>query len=132
VSNEQYLFVSYPLAGLVTLALAWVTFLYLRKSFVSTVDYFAPGHLAQILRRLFRPGLMMMALAGFLSVSYMHSCSGPSTYEGIVANRSLLVSRTYEQVAASFQYLIFALIGWAVLLAIVLCLARIRGGAPSR
>lgn len=129
MSNERYLIVSYALVGLASLGLGWATYRFLRGPFAGTIERLAGNQLPRILHRLFAPGIVLAALAGFLSVSY-RGCAGPTKYADIIANRAYLVQKNYEQVATSFEYLAYALLGWALLLTIALCLARRPASSP--
>lgn len=124
MTNEQYLFVSYSLVSLAAVGLSWASFQFLKGPFLGALGQPALAALRRILSRFLRPGFMMIGLAGFASVSY-RSCMGPKTYVDIIAERSYLVFRTHEQLTAIFEYLSYAVVAWAILLTLALCLARI-------
>ena len=125
MTNEQYLFVSYALVGLVTLGLGWATGRYLRGGLAGTPERLRSTHLAPLLRRVFSPSFALLALAGFFSVSY-RGCQSSTTYQEIIADRSRLVDTNYAQLGASVEYLSYGLLGWTLILVIGWCLSGKR------
>ena len=130
MSNAQYLFLSYLLVSLAAVGLSWVSFQFLKGPFLEALGEPAMAPLRRILGRFLRPGLIMIGLAGFASVSY-RSCMGPKTYVDIIAERSYLVFKTHEQLTAIFEYLSYAVVAWATLLALALCIARNSDDVPQ-
>jgi hypothetical protein len=111
MSNEQYLIVSYFLVGALAIVIAVAVYAYLRRPLAGLARAFPSRHLASVLKKLFPVGLVLPALAGFLSVSYQ-SCQ--QSYESIIADRSYLVGKNQEQLSAICSFLMLAVLGWGI------------------
>lgn len=122
MSNEQYLIVSYFGVGLLSIVLAAVVYLWLRKPFVGAAEGLAEPHLARQLRRLFSPTLLLFALAGFLSVSFYGCPKRP--YEKIVSDRDYLIMKNQEQVSESLFYLAIAVMAWVFIITLAFAVVR--------
>jgi cobalamin biosynthesis protein CobD/CbiB len=120
MSNEQYLIVTYFGFGLLSIVLGTAVSLWLRKPFVGTAEGVANLHLVRQLRRMFSPGIILSALAGFLSVSY--GC--PPNYEKIVADRDFMIMKNHEQVAECLFYLTIAVMAWVFIITLAIALVR--------
>jgi len=129
MTNEQYLIVSYFVVAAACLALGLATHAFLRRSFGALASAAPGGRLARVLGRLFRLGIVLPAMAGFLSVSF-RSCD-VRTYSGIVANRSYLVSKNLEQLGACLSYVVIALLVWGLLLAAGFLVSRAGASGPG-
>jgi hypothetical protein len=112
MSNEQYLIVSYFLVGGLSIVIAMAAFMCLRRPLAGLARAFPDRNLASVLKRLFPAGLVLPALAGFLSVSY-RSCEHES-YKSIIADRSYLVGKNQEQLSAICFFLMLAVLAWGV------------------
>jgi hypothetical protein len=112
MSNEQYLIVSYFFVCGLAMATAVAAYAYLRRPLAGLARAFPSRHLASVLKKLFPAGLVLPALAGFLSVSY-RSCQHES-YQSIIADRSYLVGKNQEQLSAICSFLILAVLGWGI------------------
>jgi hypothetical protein len=112
MSNEQYLIVSYFFVGALAIVIAMAAYAYLRRPLAGLARAFPNLHLASVLKKLFPAGLVLPALAGFLSVSY-RSCQHES-YESIVADRSYLVGKNQQQLSAICSFLVLAVLGWGI------------------
>ena len=110
MTNEQYLVVSYFAVGVLCLGIGSATYLWLRRSFRDITRDMPAGHLSRILRKLFTIGIILPALAGFLSVSF-RSCSH-ETYNQIIADRAYLVARNQMQLSTSLFHIVMALLAW--------------------
>src|SRR5579863_7487783 len=97
MTNEHYLVVSSFVCAILSVSLASLVYLFLRRPFAGTAEAVAKRHLGAILKKLFPLGLYLPALAGFASVSY-GSCQR-TTYEAIIQSRSYLVQKNQEQVS---------------------------------
>jgi hypothetical protein len=119
MSNEQYLIVSYFLVGGLAIVIAIGVYARLRRPLAGLARAFPNRNLASVLKKLFPAGLVLPALAGFLSVSY-RSCERES-YKSIIADRSYLVGKNREQLSAICFFLMLAVLGWGlvVLLSLV-------------
>jgi len=122
VTNDSYLIASYAGVLTVVVAIAQACIRLLRGSLRQLTDQALQGGVARFLQLCFPPSLMLPALTGMLSVSFV-SCSR-STYLEIVAERAYLVQKNQEQLASSLYWLLAALAVWAVVCAIVLLRAR--------
>jgi hypothetical protein len=109
---------SYFVCAVLSVAAALLVYLYLRRSFASVAESASGKHLPTLLKRLFPCGLIFPALLGFLSVSYYDGCS--STYEGIVANRELLVAKNHQQISAILFYVVVAVLVWNFIALLIL------------
>jgi hypothetical protein len=119
MSNEHYLIVSYFLVGGLAIVIAIAVYARLRRLLAGLARAFPNRNLASVLKKLFPAGLVLPALAGFLSVNY-RSCEHES-YESIIADRSYLVGKNQEQLSAICFFLMLAVLGWGlvVLLSLV-------------
>ena len=115
MNNEQYLVVSYFSVGLMCLVLAIVAYLWLRRSFISTVSCVSSPYFPRILKKLFLIGIVLPAFFGFFSVTF-RSCS-IDTYEKIIAERVYLIAKNQEQLSSSLNYIIVALFAWGFIVA---------------
>jgi hypothetical protein len=111
MSNEQYLIVSYFSVGALSIVIAMAAYAFLRRPLAGLAGSFHNRNLASVLEKLFPAGLVLPALAAFLSVSY-HGCH--ASYQSIIADRSYLVSKNQEQISAICFSLMLAVLGWGV------------------
>ncbi len=123
MNNEEYLIVSYFAVGLASIGLGAGVYFWLRRPFAATTERLAARYLARNLRRLFSPGLILPALAGFLSVSYYNGC-GHKPYNEIIADRAYLVVKNQQQVSESLSYLALAVLAWVFVITFALVLVR--------
>ena len=134
MSNEQYLVVSYFSVGTLSTVIAMSAYAFLRRPLDGLARSFPSRNLASVLKKLFPAGLMLPALAGFLSVTY-RSCG--ESYSSIIASRSYLVGKNQEQLSAICFFLMLAVLGWGVVILLSLFSQRkerLPGGAqdPNR
>ena len=115
MTNEQYLIVSYFVVACACLALGLATYAFLHRSFAALSTTAPGGRLGRVLKRLFLLGIVLPAMAGFLSVSF-RTCD-VRTYPDIVANRSYLITKNLEQLGASLSYIAIAILLWGFLIA---------------
>jgi hypothetical protein len=131
MTNEQYLVVSYFCVALVSLAIGFGAFLWLRKSFGEVAHAMPWKVLREVLIRLFPVGIVFPALMGFLTVNYI-GCN-KNTYEKVVANRAYLEDKNAEQISASLTHVVWAVFIWCALIAILLAVKqRIERRAGAR
>jgi hypothetical protein len=118
MSNEQYLIVSYFFVGVLSVVIAMAAYACLRRPLAGLARALPNRHLASVLKKIFPAGLVLPALAGFLSVSYQ-SCH--QSYQSIIADRSYLVGKNQEQLSAICFFLMLAILalGIVVLLSLV-------------
>jgi hypothetical protein len=112
MSNEQYLIVSYFFVAGLAIVIAVAAYAYLRRPLDGFASAFPNRNLASLLKKLFPAGLVLPALAGFLSVSY-RSCQHES-YESIIADRSYLFGKNQEQISTVCFFLMLAVLGWGI------------------
>ena len=117
MSNEQYLIVSYFFVGVLSIVIAMAAYAFLRRPLAGLAGAFPNRNLASVLKKLFPAGLVLPALAGFLSVSYQ-SCH--QSYESIIADRSYLVGKNQQQISAICFFLMLAVLGWGVVVVLSL------------
>jgi hypothetical protein len=111
MSNEQYLIVSYFVVGGLSIAIAIAIFACLRRPLAGLASAFPNRNFASILKKLFPAGLVLPALAGFLSVNY-HSCH--ESYQSIIADRAYLVGKNQEQLSSICFFLMLAVLSWGI------------------
>ena len=124
MTNEQYLYVSYVLAGLFTIALSLCVYAWLRRPFGRVADASAGDHWAAVLKRSFPVGMILPALVGFLSVSYTAGGCRSRAYKDIVGNRDFLIAKSHEQVSGALHWTAFAVFVWGILVILVLATSR--------
>ncbi len=127
MNNEQFLIFSYFLVGALVVAISLAAHAYLRRPLAGITRAFRSHPLGLILRRLFPAGLVLPALAGFLSVNY-HACH--RDYAHIIANRPYLIARNQEQISTACLFLIVALLTWGVIVLISLA-TRLKNPVPG-
>jgi len=123
MSNEQYLVVSYFSVGVLSTVIAMAAYAYLRRPLDRLARSFPNRNLASVLKKLFPAGLVLPALAGFLSVTY-RSCG--ESYSSIIASRSYLVGKNQEQLSAICFFLVLAVLGWGVVILLSLVSQRMK------
>jgi hypothetical protein len=111
MSNEHYLIVSYFFVGGLAIVIAIAVYARLRRPLAGLARAFPNRNLASVLKKLFPAGLVLPALAGFLSVSY-RSCN--ESYESIIEDRSYLVAINQIQLSAICFFLMLAVLGWGI------------------
>jgi len=111
MSNEQYLIVSYFFVGGLSILIAVAVYACLRRPLAGLASAFPNRILASVLKKLFPAGLVLPALAGFLSVNY-ESCG--KSYESIIADRAYLVGKNQEQLSSICFFLMLAVLGWGI------------------
>lgn len=127
MNNEQFLILSYFLVGALVLAIALAMHAYLRRPLAGIARAIPNRPLGLILRRLLALGLLLPALAGFLSVDY-YSCKG--SYAQIIADRSFLIEKNQEQISTACFFLMIALLAWGVV--VLLSLAKSTRSPDAR
>ena len=128
MNNEQFLILSYFIVGALVIAIGLTAHTYLRGPLAGITRTFRNSYLGLILRRLFPVGLVLPALAGFLSVNY-HACD--RNYAKIIAERSYLVEKNQEQISTACLFLLVALFAWGVIVLISLA-TRPDNPVPSQ
>ena len=111
MSNEQYLIVSYFFVGVLSILIAIAVYIFLRSPLGGLASSFPNKNFASVLKKLFPAGLVLPALAGFLSVSY-RTCD--ESYQSIIADRSYLIDKNQQQISATCLFLVLAILAWGV------------------
>jgi len=124
MNNEGFLIVSNFAVALLAMSFGLGAYHWLRRPFSGLVKAVPAVAFRRLLRKFFPLGLLLPALAGFVSVSYRGCDAG--TYAKIIENRAYLVQKNQEQVAAIADYLAVAVLVWGVVALLVLLLARSR------
>lgn len=122
MTNDTYLVVSYVTCAVLSIALATLVYLFLRRPFSAVVHAAPRKHLRSILKRLFPIGLLFPALLGFASVSYQ-SCNR-KTYAKIVESRSYLIGKNQEQISSTLLSIVVAILVWDAVILIMTKLAQ--------
>jgi hypothetical protein len=117
MNNEQFLIFSYFFVGALVLAIGLAAHAYLRRPLAGITRTFRNHHLGPVFRRIFPLGLVLPALAGFLSVNY-YTCH--ATYTTIIADRSYLIEKNQEQISRACVFLLVALLTWGAIILISL------------
>ncbi|MGO8735352.1 MAG: hypothetical protein ACLQVM_21450 [Terriglobia bacterium] len=112
MNNEEFLIYSYFVVGAFVMAIGLAVYAYLRRPFAGITRKVRNSHLGIILKRLFPVGVVLPALAGFLSVDYQ-ACN--MKYAKVVADRSYLINKNQEQIKAACVFLMLALLVWGVI-----------------
>jgi len=118
MSNEQYLIVSYSVMALLAAAAGWAAGVRLRAPMDNVVEV-VRAELLPFVRNVSPAGFILVAIAGFCSVSY-RGCIDHKTYAEIVADRSYLIDKNHQQAGASIAYLKWAVLAWCVFALIIL------------
>ena len=115
MNNEQFLIFSYFFVGGLVTTLGIAVYAYLRRPFEGTARTFRSSHLGAILKKLLPVGIVLPALAGFLSVNY-YACH--RNYTNIIADRSYLIEKNQEQISTACFFLMVALLVWGLIVVI--------------
>jgi hypothetical protein len=129
VTNEQYLYVSYVGAIALGVALAVITAALLRHSHHQAMAAAAFRHVGAILKRAFPAWLVLAALLGFVSVSYI-DCDHHN-YAQVVADRDYLFECSRLHASRMLYCLVGALMAYTLTLTILLCIF-LRGQGSRR
>jgi hypothetical protein len=111
MNNEQFLIVSYWTEGAVAVVIGLTVYASLRRPLAGITLAFRNQSLGLILRRIFPVGLVLPALAGFLSVNYQ-SCG--RSYASAIASRTYLIGKNQEQMSSACLFLLIALVVWGI------------------
>jgi hypothetical protein len=122
MGNEEFLIVSYVCGGVLCACAGLVAWLLLRvpaKRIVSRLDRKGLG---SVLQKSFPATMILIALSGFLSVSYS-GCTGRS-YKEIVSDRSYVLSINGQQVSKALFSITFGVFLWALIIFVILLAVR--------
>ena len=122
MKNEQYLIVSYFVCACLSIALGALVYLFLRRPFSWVADAATGKHFGSALKKLFPVGLLLPALLGFVSVSYM-SCDR-STYAAIVESRRYLIEVNQKQISWILISIVIAVLVWDFIILFVLKISQ--------
>lgn len=122
MTNEQYLIVSYFCIAILSLAMGLLAYLWLKAPFHLMAKALPWKAFGELLVRLFPLGVVLPALMGFVTVSYI-GCD-TKDYERVIAQRSYLVSKNQDQISASLTHIAWAVFAWCAFIAILLAVKR--------
>jgi len=125
MTNEEYLITSYFAVGIICIGLSVLIYALLKDSFEKTVSSCSGTKLPIILKKLFFIGILFPALMGFFSVSY-RDCKG--SYKSIIADKTYLIIKNQAQLSAATWYLVFALVIWSFVVALILMIRKKKTG----
>ncbi len=114
MGNEEFLVASYFLVALICLCLGLATYLWLRHPAEQILGALHRKDWGNILKKSFPVSTILLALSGFMSVSY-YGCSGRS-YNDIVSDREYITSVNQQQVAETLYSVALAVFVWAVII----------------
>ena len=121
MTNEEYLITSYFAVCIICIGLSVLIYALLKDSFEKTVSSYTGTKLPIILKRWFFIGILFPALMGFFSVSY-RDCKG--SYKNIITDKTYLVFKNQAQLSAATWYLVFALVIWSLVVALILLMKK--------
>jgi len=121
MSNARYLIVSYFVFAIVCFGLGLLVYFILRKPFEAVADAIA-GTRGQILKRSLMVTLTVAGVLGFLGYSY--NDKGCVSYEQVIQNRAGLVRANVEQVQGASDWIVWTVLAWGVVVAIILSTLR--------
>lgn len=113
MTNENYLIVSYFIVFIISLSLGIFTYKCLKSAFEKICK---EPKLSKILNRMFPFGIIFPAIIGYMSVSF-YSCD-KDNYQKVVEKKSYLIGKNLEQLSATLNYLVCALVIWSVIILI--------------
>jgi hypothetical protein len=122
MGNEEFLIASYFLVGVICLCLGLTAYFVLRRSFDQIVGRLQRKQWQGIIKKAFPLSTVLIALAGFLSVSY-YGCEGRA-YKDIVADRTHVITVNEHQISAALSSIVVGVFVWAVLILINLLAIR--------
>ncbi|MGA2266715.1 MAG: hypothetical protein ABSH10_09855 [Phycisphaerae bacterium] len=129
MTNEQYLYVSYFSAIALGIVLAVVTAALLRRSHHQAMAASAFKQVGAVLKRAFPAWLILAALLGFASVSYI-DCNHHN-YAQVVADRKYLFECSRLHASRMLYCLVGALMAYTMMLTVLLCIVP-RGQSDRR
>lgn len=124
MGNDEFLISSYFLVGLICLCLGVAAYLWLRRPVEQIISALHQKDWENILKKSLPASIILLALSGFLSVSY-YGCSGLA-YKDIVSDRDYIVSINEQQVSQTLSSIVLAVFLWAVIILMGLLAIRRR------
>jgi hypothetical protein len=122
MGNEEFLIISYFGAGLLCAGFGLAAWLWLRVPTRKIVSELDRKSLANILQKSLPATMILIALSGFLSVSYS-GCSNRA-YKDIVSDRSYILSVNGQQISETLSSISFGVFLWALIIFIILLAVR--------
>lgn len=122
MTNEQYLVASYFTVGVFSLGIGAGVYARLRKPLEDYLSALAWSAVREALSRVFPAGILLPALLGFVTVAY-RGCKH-ERYSEIIADRPYLEHKNMEQIGATLKYLLWAVVVWSLVLAVLAALKQ--------
>jgi hypothetical protein len=116
--NEELLIASYFLAALVCSCLGVAAYIWLRHPVGRIFGALPQKDWGRILKRSFPVSTILLALSGFMSVSY-YGCSGRE-YKDIVSDHQYILSVNQQQISKTLYSVVIAIFVWAVIILVSL------------
>ena len=114
--NDQFLIASYFVTSLLCLGLAVAAYLWLRRPVEQIFSALPRQDWGKVLKKAFPASTILLALSGFLSVSY-YGCTNRS-YANIVSDHAYIISVNQQQIAATLSSIVVAVFVWAVIVVV--------------
>lgn len=124
--NDEFLVVTYCLAGVICLCFALAVYLYLRRPFTEVVDAVQKRNWSRCLKSAFPTSIFLLALSGFL---FVDQACGPD-YSQIVAGRAEILSVNQKHVAEGASSIVAVLFVWMLGVLLIMALwpgASVKG-----
>lgn len=128
MTKEHYLISSYFLVGLASLCLGAVVYCLLRSPLAAIAERATGRFGNRTLTRMLAVSMTIAAVGGFLSVSYTQE--GCRSYEQIVKDRDYLIQINQEQLQATSEWVVWAVLLWCAVVAV--CLVAWRHAKAKR
>lgn len=122
MSAERFLIVSYFVTGGLCLCLALAAWAWLRQPAERIFAALQRPVWERILKRSFPTSTILLALSGFLSVSYYGCENRP--YESIVSDRAYIISVSQKQISETLNSIAIAAFVWAAVILLTLVIIR--------
>lgn len=120
MSNRTFLYIWFPLSWIVTTAVAAGITRWLWSPVMGLAEKYGSS-LRRWMKVVFPAGITLPAFAGFLSISYFQrGCGTLADSASVIADPTQLHEVAQHEMAAVAEWLVYALIVWAVFYTILL------------
>ncbi|MGH9712077.1 MAG: hypothetical protein ACRD5M_02105 [Candidatus Acidiferrales bacterium] len=120
--NEEFLIWSYFLVGLISLCLGFAAYFWLRRPAAGIFSTLKLAPWRNILRKSFLASFILMAMSGFMSVSYT-ACTGRQ-YNDIVSDRSYIITVNEHQISEALFSIVMVAFVWGLIIFMNLLVIR--------
>jgi hypothetical protein len=124
--NEEFLILAYIVVAVICVFMGLAAWIFLRDPVRKIADRIPHNGWGETLKRSYPAGILLSALAGFLSVSYF-SCQNKS-YEEVIS-KAHVISISSEQISESVYSIALAVFLGAIV--ILMSLLAIRRSGPK-